>query len=259
MSVILNNTSAFGLRPRGGVCLSMIVKNEADVIVRCLRSVLPFISSWSITDTGSTDGTQAIIQEMLGHLPGQLSEFEWNGSFSDARNHSWAHALKFGPSHLMFLDADEVLETDGIPLFTNDACLINVLHDGRENLRYFMVRADYPFRWEGIVHEDIPPHGKIALLPDAKIISHLDGARAKDKESRDASDMAGLLKMLDENPENSRALFYLGATYAMRHDYENAKECFERRVVLGGNPYELERAQAFLDGYQQAQQATKGS
>jgi len=48
----------------------MIVKNEADVIGRCLRSVLPFISSWSITDTGSTDGTQAIIQEMLGHLPG---------------------------------------------------------------------------------------------------------------------------------------------------------------------------------------------
>jgi len=43
------------------VCLNMIVKNESEVITRCLKSVLPLIDYWVISDTGSTDGTQKII------------------------------------------------------------------------------------------------------------------------------------------------------------------------------------------------------
>ena len=39
------------------VALSMIVKNERNVIERCLESVLPIIDTWQIVDTGSTDGT----------------------------------------------------------------------------------------------------------------------------------------------------------------------------------------------------------
>jgi hypothetical protein len=34
------------------VCLNMIVKNEADVIRRCLDSVRPIIDRWVIVDTG---------------------------------------------------------------------------------------------------------------------------------------------------------------------------------------------------------------
>ncbi|HBD39264.1 MAG TPA: family 2 glycosyl transferase, partial [Cupriavidus sp.] len=44
------------------ICLSMIVKNEAAVIERCLRAVRPHIHAWAISDTGSTDGTQDIIR-----------------------------------------------------------------------------------------------------------------------------------------------------------------------------------------------------
>jgi len=40
------------------ICLTMIVKNEAQVIRRCIDSVRRFISYWVIVDTGSTDGTQ---------------------------------------------------------------------------------------------------------------------------------------------------------------------------------------------------------
>jgi len=45
--------------------LMMIVKNEKDVILRCLKSVLPIIDYWTIVDTGSTDGTQDIIKSFL--------------------------------------------------------------------------------------------------------------------------------------------------------------------------------------------------
>ena len=35
------------------ICLNMIVKNERDVIARCLESVKPILSTWVIVDTGS--------------------------------------------------------------------------------------------------------------------------------------------------------------------------------------------------------------
>ena len=50
------------------ICLNMIVKNESPVIERCLASVKKLIDYWVICDTGSTDGTQKLIQKVL-HNP----------------------------------------------------------------------------------------------------------------------------------------------------------------------------------------------
>lgn len=49
--------------------LNMIVKNEANAILICLESVKPYIDSWVIVDTGSTDGTQTIIQNICKPYP----------------------------------------------------------------------------------------------------------------------------------------------------------------------------------------------
>jgi hypothetical protein len=62
---------------RQKICLSMIVKDEAPVIARCLASVRPIIDYWIIVDTGSTDGTPAIVRKVLGDLPGELYERPW--------------------------------------------------------------------------------------------------------------------------------------------------------------------------------------
>src|SRR5690348_5608822 len=67
------------------ICLSMIVKNEAPVIERCLRSVKPYVHAWAVSDTGSTDGTQDIIRKFMADLPGELIERPWV-DFSANRN-----------------------------------------------------------------------------------------------------------------------------------------------------------------------------
>ena len=69
----------------GAICLNMIVKNEANVIRRCLDSIHPFIDYWVIVDTGSSDGTQDIIRATLASIPGDLHQRPWR-DFAHNRN-----------------------------------------------------------------------------------------------------------------------------------------------------------------------------
>src|SRR3978361_61262 len=92
------------------ICLNMIVKNESRVIERCLRSAKPFIDSWAISDTGSTDGTQQIIRDIMSDLPGELIERPWV-DFATNRNEALALSQKHG-DYALVIDADEIFETD---------------------------------------------------------------------------------------------------------------------------------------------------
>src|SRR5262245_40841050 len=90
---------------RPTVCLSMIVKDEAHVIRRCLDSVRPLIDSWVIVDTGSTDGTQDIIRTHFADLPGELFERPWKDF---AHNRTEALELARGRAgYVLVMDADD--------------------------------------------------------------------------------------------------------------------------------------------------------
>ena len=52
--------------------LVMIVKNSGEVLRKCLQSVKPYISRWTILDTGSVDHTPDIIKEEMDGVPGNL-------------------------------------------------------------------------------------------------------------------------------------------------------------------------------------------
>ena len=61
------------------IVLNMIVKDEADVIERCLNSVLGFVDAVVISDTGSADNTVELILnwQRENNIPGKLVEHNW--------------------------------------------------------------------------------------------------------------------------------------------------------------------------------------
>ena len=73
------NTAELPEKTQPTICLTMIVKNESQVIRRCIDSVKDYISYWVIVDTGSTDGTQDLIKEIMTeyNIPGELHERPW--------------------------------------------------------------------------------------------------------------------------------------------------------------------------------------
>jgi tetratricopeptide (TPR) repeat protein len=224
------------------ICLNMIVKNEAHVIERCLRAVSPWIDTWAIVDTGSTDGTQQVIRgyfDALG-MPGVLQEREWK-DFGTNRTEALAIA-KERAAYTFIIDADEVFQVPldyRLPQLQADA--YQILHRSGNSDTYFwlpqLIRSALPWRFEGVLHEGLvctTPH-QVEQLAGPVTHGLFDSARNRldpiDKYSRDASVLEEALKI---DPNNTRYTFYLGQSYRDARQYEKSLLAYQRRAVMGG-------------------------
>jgi glycosyltransferase involved in cell wall biosynthesis len=81
----------------------MIVKNEAEVLARCLDSIVDMMDEVIIVDTGSSDGTKEIAAEYTE----QVYDFTWIDDFAAARNFAFTKAKC---DYIYSADADEVMD-----------------------------------------------------------------------------------------------------------------------------------------------------
>ena len=70
------------------ISLCMIVKDEEQVLNRCLTSVEGIADEIIIVDTGSTDKTKDIAKKFTD----KIYDFKWVNDFSKARNYSFSKA-----------------------------------------------------------------------------------------------------------------------------------------------------------------------
>jgi glycosyltransferase involved in cell wall biosynthesis len=224
------------------ICLSMIVKNESQVLATCLRSIRPFLNSWVIHDTGSTDGTQALIRKELKGLPGVLRERKWV-DFATNRNLALADACTRA-DYLLFIDADEVWEYPEkfkLPPLTADVYYMTVRQVGAaEFQRMSLVRSSLRWSWQGKLHEHLtaPDVKTQELLTGIRNIcnSH-QGARALDPLTR-VRDAELLVQALREEPTNSRYAYYAGISYLAAGKIESALRYFTQRFEMDTEPNE---------------------
>ena len=92
------------------VSVCMIVKNESEVLGRCLDSLKTIWDELIIVDTGSDDNTMDIAREYTD----RVYEFPWTGDFSEARNYALDKATC---DYIYTADADEILEGENVDAF----------------------------------------------------------------------------------------------------------------------------------------------
>ena len=236
------------------VCLNMIVKNEAGVVQRCLDSVLPFIDHWIIVDTGSTDGTQKIIQDHLLDVPGELHERPWR-NFGANRSEALELA-KSKADYVLIIDADDVLDTvpgHTIPLeFTDDAYSFEIVDEGVVYRRTQLVRNALPWSYAGVLHEFITCGAArpAVPLPVFRMLRKHDGARQKDPETyrRDAALLETVIEAETDPFLAARYRFYLAQSYYDCQQWEKALANYELRANLG-----FWREEVFISLYRMAQ------
>lgn len=214
----------------------MIVKNEAHILKRCLESVKPFIDTWVISDTGSTDGTQALIQEVMKDIPGELIEREWK-DFGTNRD----EVLQYGKDkadYSLIIDADEWLECEDKTVFQNlsaDSYFITKSQIDKQYQVRNIVRNDRDWQWQGVIHEILTSENASSFgeIHNAVIEARQEGARAHDPDTY-KKDAAILTKALIDEPENTRYQFYLAQSWRDADEHELAIMHYKRRVEMGG-------------------------
>jgi hypothetical protein len=197
----------------------MIVKNEEAVIERALRSARPFISTWTIVDTGSTDATKDIVLRTLGDIPGLLVDRPW---INFGHNRTEALVLCEGRMDwAIMLDADDTLEgavppahvwdTPGI-----DGMVMTLHHEQMQHERVQILHIAAGWMYKGAIHEMAVLRSgsvaKVARLPsETYMVTRCEGARSRDphKYKKDAETL-----LASWNQERDpRTLFYLAQSY----------------------------------------------
>ncbi len=145
------------------ITIAMLAKNETFILAHTLppllKSGLPIV----VLDTGSTDGTQAFLQERGV----TVHAFKWTADFAAARN---ALLAKIKTPWVLFLDADDYISTRSLkklerlvkhtdrtifwlPVYQNtlDGFEKNVLCNFREKL----FRTDQGYHYIDRIHESL--------------------------------------------------------------------------------------------------------
>lgn len=239
------------------ITLCMIVKDEKDVIERCLASVKPFISRWCIVDTGSTDGTQDIIRRFMADTPGQLHERLWkefDGSRTEALDLARAECNEEG--WLMTLDADEqILEAGELELPDGYDCYNAWFTRGNETrwARPMFMRANKPWHYEMPRHEALlcrvwAPSAP-APVRDLLVLSTWEGARAKEEaRERFLRDAKVLEAWSLRHPDHYRCTFYIARSYEWAASFSSPPD---RGLLQKAVMYYMKRADMKSDHLQQ--------
>lgn len=220
----------------------MIMKDESSVIERCLTSVRPLISSFSIDDTGSTDNAIELSYSALEGINGKIHSENWV-NFAYNRSKAIEHAKEDGEADYLLLgiDADEelILPKDyKLPELTHDCYRVEMRYGGITYKRPFIVNAKLPWRYECVTHEylhlDTP--FSVANLEGPYIHVRCEGARSRDplKYQKDA---ATILKAMEDEPNGPHTLryqYYLAQSYKDGGDNLNALKWFKIRASNGG-------------------------
>jgi tetratricopeptide (TPR) repeat protein len=224
------------------ISLCMIVRDEEEMLAECLASVAPFVDQLVVVDTGSVDSTI----EIARGYGATVVEFEWTGSFSDARNESLRHATG---DWILWLDADERLVVEDGPRLRELArrswvegfhvVETHLLGDGTEGtashapMRMFRRRPEYS--WRGVVHEQVAwalPGWLPGRVQHTTIRVDHYGYMTQVVQERDKSVRnLKLLHAQHETDPSAFTSFNIGSEHASLGDWAEAHAWFERSLA----------------------------
>ncbi len=181
--------------------LCMIVRDEAEMLPRCLTAVRGLWTELRAVDTGSRDGTVAILEAEGARVLHRT----WDDDFSAARNAGLEGATG---DWILFLDADEIVSrglAEQIRTLVADpaagaATVVirnHLPHGHRRDASVLRLFRNHPsVRFQFPIHEDVTDSVRACLAAQGRRLRHLPGvvehlgyvrahAASRNKKTRD--------------------------------------------------------------------------
>lgn len=229
------------------LALCMIVKNEESFLRQCLESVKAVVDEIVIVDTGSTDATPDIARE----FGAKLVDFEWTGSFSEARNESLRHATA---DWILVLDADEVISPQTLQNLRSliempigglggyQLRIRNLQSDTNDvdAVEHYMMRL-FPnqpeLRFTGVIHEQLGPTDpelpfERMATPDVLVLHYGYTGQIMDSRDKYRRNLDLIRQSLETEPENPFHWFNLGLTHRINQEQDESLAALEKAVEL---------------------------
>lgn len=236
--------------------LCIMVKNGGDQFETMLNENKHLIDKWTILDTGSTDGTVAIIKKVLSVKKGKLYQEPFI-NFRDSRNRVLELAGKTCKYTLM-LDDTYIVKGD-LRNFLNevrgdqwgDSFTLYIKSYDVEYGSNRILRTDRNLRYWYKIHEVIQDKNNVNVVVPIDKSVIFDGRFDYMEErtmSRKELDLKLLYEELEDDPNNSRTHYYLGQTYNLLKNYEKAFYYFMQRMNHHNEGFLQEKIDAVFEG-----------
>lgn len=235
--------------------LTMIVKNAGDSFVDVLKNNIDYFDEYTILDTGSTDNTIENIKSVLKSKKGNLFQEPFI-NFRDSRNRCLDLAGK-SCKFIMMLD-DTYMIKENLRGFLqivrgdqfSDSLSMYIKSDDVEYGSNRIIKSHTNLRYIYKMHEVISPINNVnVIIP----INHgyIFDFRSDYMETRTMErknyDLKILYDMIEEDPNDSRAYYYLGQTYNLLQNYEKAYANFLIRVYHENEGFLQEKIDACFE------------
>ena len=232
------------------LCLTAIVKNSGSILVNCLSSWKPYIDSYCIADTGSTDDTVSIITETMCGLDGYFFNDAFEG-FSINRNRVLEEAERrfTDTTYFIMIDDSFVLQKGNLLysfLEKNPHPYYALLIKNEESTYLSGRITTKGMRYKYLIHEVIDTEIKPKVIPECFIQEIRPDTHIERTHARTEFDLTQFEIGLRQHPNDRRLIYYYARTlYQLGRDAE-AKPLFERRIQMGGNTYEIYHSMMYL-------------
>ena len=209
--------------------LVLLVKNEEKSIRGVLDSVKPFIDTFTVLDTGSTDRTRDIAREVLQGIPGTVFEEEFLG-YAASRNRALELDARNDTVFSLTMSSDEFLrDGEGLRAFLEtqrdtggdapedarvDCFHVKLALDDGLSYQGRIIRTGSAWRYADFdlgIHE-VPVHPEENALVRAALggyIEHIVGDPIARMDNIWENHIPLLRAALERNPMNGRAIEFL--------------------------------------------------
>ncbi len=227
----------------------VMVKNEETVMRATLQPFLDAgINSYFIFDTGSTDRTIAVTQEVFdeyGITDGHIMQEPFI-DFATSRNRALDLTEEIFPNAAFMVmldaewylnDAQALVEYCQLCLCRNDnyaSYSMRIINDALDNHVCRLLRCGRGARFGGVVHEVITSPSRV-YLPTNIYFKYLPESNGIEKTmARFVRDRELLFNEHCKKPWCTRTLFYLARTCEDLGDYVSAYDFYKKRVTMIG-------------------------